>query len=335
MKEKEELIKNCIEKFNTKNHVKHSDYNLPIDEFLMVLYKSCDPQCYGTQFPKKLLKDGENDLNLFEMPDKIDDGDVGLIYPTYDSWFGGGRHVATPDGNQDIKTYKKITFEAKLSFLHKNGSYGIRQIRLYQDFNFFLICFVDCEDNFTPSFTCINQQDIKNICHLTPTNGTKEANKKNGNIPYSLNVTKGSYQMKLLFDEYNLLRGTTYNDVLNFLSKKNIEVMMEVFNEMPYNIKELVQLNGSRIKKIYKFIHDINIDENYISWCMKRKYAKKGNKGHWDKKRCLEESKKYSNRTDFYKGSKSAYNVCSKNGWLPEICEHMGPKLTGYSIKDK
>jgi len=325
---KEILIKNCKEKFNSKNTIKKSDYRLPIDEFLMVLYDSCDPQCYGAQFPKKLLKDVEEKLNLFEMPDKIDCGDLGLIYPTFDSWFGGGRHVVTPEGSQDINTYKKITFEAKLSFLHKKGSYGIRQIRLYQDFDFFLICFVDCENNFTPSFTCVPQKALKKIFHLTPTNGTKEANKKNGNIPYSVNVTKGSYQMKLLFDDYNLLKGTTYSDVVNFLSKKNIEVIMEVLTDLPYDIKELVRLNATRIKKIYKFMHDTTIDEKYMEWCMKRKYRSKVSKGYWNKERCEEESKQYSNRTDFYKGASSAYNTASKNGWLTEICEHMGPKLS-------
>ena len=66
-----------------------------------------------------LLKDGKKGLNLFEIPDKIDEGDLGLIYPTYDSWLGGGRQVSTPEGGQDIKTYKKITFEAKLSYLNR------------------------------------------------------------------------------------------------------------------------------------------------------------------------------------------------------------------------
>ena len=272
MKKEASLIKNCMEKFNSKNKVDNQDYNLPIDEFLMTLYSSCDPQAYGKQFPKKLLKDVGTKLNLFEMPDKIDEGDLGLIFPTYSPWeFCEGRNINTPDGKKNINVYKKITFEAKLSYLNRKEKYGIRQIRLYQDFDFFILCFVDCKDDFLPQFTCVKQNTIEQLFTLTPMNGTKKANEKNGNVPYSATVSKGSEQMDLLFGEYNLLNGTTYNHLLNFLSQKNIDAIMSILKSMPYDIQELIKLNSEEIKRVYKFIHDISIEENCIEWCMKRK----------------------------------------------------------------
>ena len=43
-------------------------------------------------------------------------------------------------------------------------------------------------------------------------------------------------------------------------------------------------------------------------------------KNHWnEKKNVIEESKKYSNRTDFKKGSQNAYNSARKNNWLDEM----------------
>ena len=40
--------------------------------------------------------------------------------------------------------------------------------------------------------------------------------------------------------------------------------------------------------------------------------------GYWDCEKCMEESKKYKSRSEFQKGSKGAYEVALKNGWLDE-----------------
>ncbi len=50
--------------------------------------------------------------------------------------------------------------------------------------------------------------------------------------------------------------------------------------------------------------------------------------GYWNNKiSCLEEAKKYLNRSDFRINSYSAYNGCVKNGWLNEACYHMVKKI--------
>jgi len=47
-------------------------------------------------------------------------------------------------------------------------------------------------------------------------------------------------------------------------------------------------------------------------------------KGHWDiKENCRKEALKYKTRTEFQKGSISAYNSSRRNGWLGEICKDM------------
>jgi len=55
--------------------------------------------------------------------------------------------------------------------------------------------------------------------------------------------------------------------------------------------------------------------------------------GYWTKKRCIEEAKKYCTRNELNKGSKTAYNVLRKKGWLDEACSHMkkvGNRYTRY-----
>ncbi len=65
-------------------------------------------------------------------------------------------------------------------------------------------------------------------------------------------------------------------------------------------------------------------------------------RGYWSLDRCIKESLKYDNRTDFNKNNKSAYMSSYKNGWLDEVCSHMKPKgniykrcIYSYEFSDK
>jgi len=51
----------------------------------------------------------------------------------------------------------------------------------------------------------------------------------------------------------------------------------------------------------------------------------------WTKEKCLDESKKYQTKTEYFKNSPSYYTV-KKNGWLDELCSHMkeGRKPNNY-----
>lgn len=46
----------------------------------------------------------------------------------------------------------------------------------------------------------------------------------------------------------------------------------------------------------------------------------------WNKNMCQIEAKKYSYRIDFYRNSSKAYAACIRNGWLDDVCKHMGKK---------
>ena len=57
----------------------------------------------------------------------------------------------------------------------------------------------------------------------------------------------------------------------------------------------------------------------------------------WDKKRCIDEAKKYKTKTDFYKGARSAYNAAKKLGIFDNCCQHMNSaqKSHGYWSLDR
>lgn len=53
-----------------------------------------------------------------------------------------------------------------------------------------------------------------------------------------------------------------------------------------------------------------------------------GNTLKWTKKKCREISSECSNRMSFRDKNPSAYRSAERNGWLEELCEHMGPNRT-------
>ncbi len=59
--------------------------------------------------------------------------------------------------------------------------------------------------------------------------------------------------------------------------------------------------------------------------------------GYWTRERIEKEAKKYSTRGEFAKANPSAYNRARNNGWLDDVCGHMGRlrKPPGYWTREK
>ncbi len=59
--------------------------------------------------------------------------------------------------------------------------------------------------------------------------------------------------------------------------------------------------------------------------------------GYWTYEKCQEEAFKYKTKSEFEKGSNSAYIISLRNGWIYKICNHMidGKKPNGYWTKEK
>ena len=51
-------------------------------------------------------------------------------------------------------------------------------------------------------------------------------------------------------------------------------------------------------------------------------------KSRWTEKLVIEEANKYSNRTDFRKYNRSAYNWAEENELMNSVCKHMGKSTT-------
>jgi penicillin-binding protein-related factor A (putative recombinase) len=125
--------------------------------------------------------------------------------------------VSASQGRGDFVFNNKYT-EVKVSFLSaKTDSYSITHLRLWQQINFYLFCFIDCNDNFKPNFYLIDK-NIINKLKLGFMNGTPEANINNQNVELRATVKVDSDNMKVI-KKFNLLNDTSIKSLKEYLTK--------------------------------------------------------------------------------------------------------------------
>ena len=105
--------------------------------------------------------------------------------------------------------------EFKATYLDQKNEYHITHIRQWQKFKYYLIMFIDCDNDFTPEFYFISKNTI-NTFRLGNMVGTKETNEDNLNVDLRTNIKKGSSEHKRLANN-NLLKGTTLEDLKKFV----------------------------------------------------------------------------------------------------------------------
>tara|TARA_R110000824_G_scaffold105062_1_gene248845 strand:+ start:2281 stop:3246 length:966 start_codon:yes stop_codon:yes gene_type:complete len=261
-----ELLQKCNKKYTKRNQITSTEYRLPITEFLMELYLKCTPASYGKKFPLKLLGDCQrHDIYVRDIPDNENCGDIRICYPMIDGSSPGWFDLFL--GNATLNEISEYRIEIKTSYLTKNNIYNIKGIRLYQDFDFYLLCFIDCKDNFRPRFTCIDKDVLQRSesITLTPLSGTKKSNLNNENIVYSATIKKDSFIDDMLFDwvgaeisGYNLLKDDTYESLLAFLSFLNKKAITDYLNNSETKKKILKGLNdqyrNGRLEKKYTYL---------------------------------------------------------------------------------
>lgn len=187
-----------MQKIKTKKNERNNEFKekyllLPVQEFLMKSYEICTPNKYGQLFPKKILKDCGSMIG--EMSPLLDRGDL---------------HIR-----------REIFFEAKISYKGLKGKYNIVNIRPWQKLDYYILCFVDIEDNFNPKFYCVPHDAIINNSkiNLNGMNNTKEINKHNTYV--GMRTTIDSLDIEWVFKEHNLLKTTSYKSLLSFIKSKS------------------------------------------------------------------------------------------------------------------
>jgi hypothetical protein len=236
----QELLEMANNRYYFKNNIEKSDYYDDMDDFILQIYIQCDPASYGKQFVRKIIHDSDESriYEILGVSDSSDEGDISITFDNFEffckketEWVLKGKRLV-PMCKVILDNIPMKTIEVKISYLGKNESYTIRNIRPYQDFNYFLLCFVDCKDNFKQTFVLVNKEVItnsKNIT-LTPMNGTKNINEGNVNIGYGTAFNKYSDTFDYI-KEKNILNGTNYTDVLDFFETEANSQRQEVLSQ--------------------------------------------------------------------------------------------------------
>lgn len=251
---REELLINANRKLysNHSDDVKDLLPYMTIEDYVLLLYNECSPSVYGKLFEKKIIRDMISiGLPVEGIDKKWGLGDLMLSYPQK-------RNIVTNidekvDGSSVIHSLKigmfnllSHKYEIKFSYLGKNLSYCIKNIRLYQDVDFYLMAFVDVYDDFKIHYTCLKKESL-NFFTLTPMMGTLNSS-KNENIDYSITVKEDSLNYSYLMKELNVLKGNRYEHVIKFLSDNSLMLRTEFINNLCedkiYNKKKLLSLNS-------------------------------------------------------------------------------------------
>jgi len=167
---------------------KEVDYMLPLNHFIMDCYVRLNPCSYGLRIASKICIDS----SLPQVSSRLGLGDCMV----------GER-----------------AYEIKVSFLSQENTYCITHIRMWQKFTHYILCFVDCRDNFTPNFIVLNKFELNKL-NLGAMNNTKEANVDNHNIELRVTIKKDSKEYNFLLRN-NLLDGTSYGDLRKYIEKMN------------------------------------------------------------------------------------------------------------------
>lgn len=147
-----------------------------------------------------------------------------------------------------------------------------------------------------------------------------------------------------IFSDKHVYIGLTYNAKVRFYEHTTKDKDSPVYKH----------ILSSGLQPEYKLLTDyIDIKEaqkeeaKYIKQYLSDGYtllnkAKAGGLGNsiasiWTKERCELEAQKYKSKFEFYKGCSGAYNTCTKNAWLNDVCSHMVAKHkpVGYWTYDK
>ena len=175
--------------------MKLDEFRLPMDEFVVRAH-SYIPATYGKMVGKKICHDSKNKM----------------------------RELPQYDGRGDTTISSKLYYEVKTSYLNGSNRFGIKNIRPWQPFDNFILCLFDTTNNkYTAHYYCVPRSIILEspILVLSEQNSSKggydEKMEKVG-----LSTTFDLNDHSWLFKKDNLLKGTTYKDLLNYIDNQYV-----------------------------------------------------------------------------------------------------------------
>lgn len=163
-------------------------WDLSLEDFICECYLKLNPCSYGNRVAEKIRRN----LYGYKVDARLGQGDM----------FLNGAY-----------------YEQKVSYLSNvNYSWSLTHLRPWQKFGYYILCLVDCEDDFNPNFFVIDKMAINKL-KLSAMNGTSEANHNNSNIELRTNVMKDSTSHRIL-EKMNLLEDNSFEALQKFVKNR-------------------------------------------------------------------------------------------------------------------
>ena len=174
---------------------KKIDYNVSLYEFICQCYIKLNPNTYGTYMENAIT----NLLRAKKMKKGDELGDIAI----------GGKY-----------------YEVKTSYLGQSGdTYTITHIRQWQKFNYYLLCFIDCDNDFTPHFYLLNK-NVMDMIKLDNMNGTSNSNIDNTKVEKRVTIKVGTYNHRVIVRN-NILKDTTIDSLYDFVNEQRKDYYYE------------------------------------------------------------------------------------------------------------
>jgi len=237
---REELLIEANKKlYKNNDKIKILLPHMSLEDYVILLYNECTPSQYGTLFEKRLVKEIEKYTLVSHIDKRHESGDIMIKYPYYE------------------RRYEYTTFEIKFTYKNNKGKFNIRNVRLYNEFDYLILGVCDPYNNFNIEYYCIKREDLEDI-GLSIMNGTKRTNQYNKNICYGTSITTyGPKHFKLSMK--CILDDDSINSLLKFMSDKQIELVENYIDRrkengkvyvLPYVTKKMYSLNEEFHKKV-------------------------------------------------------------------------------------
>ena len=174
---------------------KKIDYNVNLYEFICQCYVKLNPNSYG-----KYMEDAISKLlQAYKMSPSDELGDITI----------GGKY-----------------YEIKTSYLGQSGdTYTITHIRQWQKFNYYLLCFIDCDNDFTPHFYVLNK-NFMDMIKVDNMNGTSNSNIGNDKVEKRATIKVGTYNHRMII-RHNILKDTTFDSLCDFVNEQRKDYYYE------------------------------------------------------------------------------------------------------------
>jgi hypothetical protein len=215
-----------------KNGSTIPDLDLPFNEFILECYLHSYPCSYGKYIEQKFIHDiNKTKSYVNELSPKMNKGDFELDRPTY--FYHEGMPVY-------YYNKEKFSFELKTSFLGKDDGYSVRNIKPYQEINGgYVICLVDCDNDFKEEIYVVDFADLKKSFTLTHMDGTADKHSEDGFKNLGLSFKKDSYTHMLL-DRLSKMSGTSFNDFKEYVNKISEKIHNDFINSEQFKNYKIV-----------------------------------------------------------------------------------------------